>query len=428
MFAPNYVRNMTLIAPVDTGAWDPACNTSLQSKFQREQGSCNAANESACNDDAPQRISCDWRHGICTDATKDRQLCKHQATETTCNSATGIQRDTDMFNSGKAITSNDWWNLLLSNSGCSWSSEAQRCTDFQCAQLTTEHACNASSNASSSMEGQPKKCTWTDSMCKQVTPDIFCNDTHKWLTIGGPPMPGIDPKTQCESPTPWIKGLCQFVPPSEHHRSGANVSGGGHCVPVSCNDMTVAQQCHAHGQSASSTFYCAWDVNSKSCIEYDGNCTLLPDKNACKAQQGCVWGITNTSEQPVCHAGPGHRTASFGGEQFNCSFEHWKYPDQLALGTPTHYYHILEAGVSIWADNSSSVQLGTLFGRMAAPHHFNITSAEVFKYWEANIAGNPIYPDAIKMMVGSFGELFGTSLGEGEFSFWQAATAHTVLL
>jgi hypothetical protein len=81
------------------------------------------------------------------------------------------------------------------------------------------------------------------------------------------------------------------------------------------------------------------------------------------------------------------------------------------LGTPTDYYHILEAGVSIWTNNVSATNLGTLFGRMAAPKHFNITGAEVFRYWEANIAGAPLYPDGIKMLVGSFGDLFGTMLG-----------------
>jgi hypothetical protein len=38
IFSPEYVRNMTLIAPVDTGAWDPQCNSSLQTRFNRMQG------------------------------------------------------------------------------------------------------------------------------------------------------------------------------------------------------------------------------------------------------------------------------------------------------------------------------------------------------------------------------------------------------
>jgi hypothetical protein len=53
----------------------------------------------------------------------------------------------------------------------------------------------------------------------------------------------------------------------------------------------------------------------------------------------------------------------------------------------------------------------TMFGRMAAPKQFNITGQEIFRYWEANIAGAPLYPDGIKMLVGSFAGLFGTSLG-----------------
>lgn len=85
------------------------------------------------------------------------------------------------------------------------------------------------------------------------------------------------------------------------------------------------------------------------------------------------------------------------GRRRRRSFEHWKYPDKLPLGTPTHYHHTLEAGVGIWVDNSSAYQLGTLFGRMAAPTQFNITSSEIFKYWEANVAGAPLYPDGIKV-------------------------------
>ena len=48
---------------------------------------------------------------------------------------------------------------------------------------------------------------------------------------------------------------------------------------------------------------------------------------------------------------------------------------------------------------------------MAAPKQFNITAEEIFRYWEANIAGAPLFPDGIKMLVGSFAGLFGTRLG-----------------
>jgi hypothetical protein len=36
----------------------------------------------------------------------------------------------------------------------------------------------------------------------------------------------------------------------------------------------------------------------------------------------------------------------------------------------------------------------------------------VFRYWEANIAGAPLFPAGIKMLVGSFKDLFGTPGGQ----------------
>ena len=33
--------------------------------------------------------------------------------------------------------------------------------------------------------------------------------------------------------------------------------------------------------------------------------------------------------------------------------------------------------------------------------------AEIFRYWEANIAGAPLFPQGVRMLVGAFGTLFG---------------------
>lgn len=49
---------------------------------------------------------------------------------------------------------------------------------------------------------------------------------------------------------------------------------------------------------------------------------------------------------------------------------------------------------------------------MAEPYGATgITPQEIFKYWEANIAGAPYFPTGIKMLVGSFAKLFGTADG-----------------
>jgi hypothetical protein len=79
-----------------------------------------------------------------------------------------------------------------------------------------------------------------------------------------------------------------------------------------------------------------------------------------------------------------------------------------------HNHHILEAGVRIWGEKGTSTpgkELGTLFRRMYEPKGVNISGAEVFKYWEAMIAGAPLYPQGVKLMVGSFPLLFGAEIG-----------------
>ena len=88
-----------------------------------------------------------------------------------------------------------------------------------------------------------------------------------------------------------------------------------------------------------------------------------------------------------------------------------KGPGKLTLGTAEHYYHTLAGGVNVWTDSSPGSQLGVLVRRMAEPYSTNISQQEIFKYWEAMLAGQPLFPDGIKMLVGSFSQLFGTENG-----------------
>ena len=52
IFTPSYVRNMTLIAPIDTGAWEGECNTTDRQNFEQADDVKTCAmvrNESSCN-------------------------------------------------------------------------------------------------------------------------------------------------------------------------------------------------------------------------------------------------------------------------------------------------------------------------------------------------------------------------------------------
>eukprot|EP01043_Picozoa_sp_COSAG02_P046183 COSAG02_NODE_4297_length_5538_cov_3.544402_5_plen_791_part_00 len=447
IFMPSYVRNMTLIAPVDTGAWDPQCNSTLQSKFNRGAGGvdvCQADNASTCNDDAPQRIQCDWRRNGCVDTFVDRELCPTQITEQECKVAQGKSFDDNWFNNGQARTTATWWGYILRETGCRWALGA--CSDFECSALKTKRACNASSRSHfnrsnpATFEEITHKCIWRDAVaagggsqgqqlhaqqgqCVAITPDMWCADPKQreeffHVPPGALVPPGASEKVKCEALPNVFSGLCRYSNTNTSERvssSHAADSSGveGRCMATECADLTTAEDCSRYSTKKTTAISCAWDHMKQTCLEYGGNCNVLPDRSTCVAEMGCLWSATNVSHgKAVCHAGKGHVIPGINaGDTFNCSFEHWKYPDNLVLGTPTHYYHILEAGVSIWTNNVSAANLGTLFGRMAAPKQFNITGAEVFRYWEANIAGAPLYPDGIKMLVGSFGDLFGTILG-----------------
>eukprot|EP01044_Picomonas_judraskeda_P029226 COSAG03_NODE_10031_length_677_cov_1.053633_1_plen_109_part_10 len=108
------------------------------------------------------------------------------------------------------------------------------------------------------------------------------------------------------------------------------------------------------------------------------------------------------------------------GWTFNCSNAAWYgrpdgdgpripngSPGELTLGTPAHYYHTIAAGVSVWNDSAPATQLGVMVRRMAEPYGATgITPQEIFKYYEANIAGAPYFPAGVKMLVGSFAKLF----------------------
>ena len=74
-------------------------------------------------------------------------------------------------------------------------------------------------------------------------------------------------------------------------------------------------------------------------------------------------------------------------------------------GTLEHYNHLILASVRWW--NQSIVDgLAPTFTRMYDPTSLNISSAEWFHYWEADIAGTVSYPTGIKMVVGTFRSLF----------------------
>lgn len=110
----------------------------------------------------------------------------------------------------------------------------------------------------------------------------------------------------------------------------------------------------------------------------------------------------------------GSRLALQPGRNENCTG--WN-PQQV--GTLDYHDHIILAGLDTWtADGSSRVdQAYELFARSpladggypALPPQ---TTTSVRKYYEANILGNPGYPDGVRFLVAVFSEHFGAATGE----------------
>ena len=430
IFSPDYVHNMTLIAPADTGAWDPSCNKSESNAFNGspENFVCSKLqNESACDDQKRKGGSpCDWRRGSCVNTVTDRQLCSHQTTVTECANATGV---TSSYTQ-KDRTPDDWWFLILHSSGCSWdASEGGKCVPFDCGLLATFSACNATLKSN---YPDQEHCIWKNfsgsssqggsggGKCVAVTDDLFCNGTGISKAFGGAPVPGMSAAEKCAQafgPGEGKYDLCRWMPSPEAPKNETNTTG--RCVVNKCKTLTSSDECSRYN-TADDIVECVWDTSPNggslptagSCVEYDGNCTLLADEPICDlANETCAWGATNTSTVPVCHQKNGTSPPSSGGFEFNCSDDVWP---GLVLGTPKSFHHILEAGVRMWGHGqggSPGTQLGTMFRRMAEPTHTNITGTQIFKYWEAMIAGAPLYPIGIKMLVGSFPLLFGQPLG-----------------
>ena len=90
---------MTLIAPIDTGAWEGSCNSSFGKGGMMNPGAnpcTKLETEEQCNGDggAPPSASrlnkaCDWRGGRCVDTAIERKECRVARTQAECARALG---------------------------------------------------------------------------------------------------------------------------------------------------------------------------------------------------------------------------------------------------------------------------------------------------------------------------------------------------
>ena len=116
--------------------------------------------------------------------------------------------------------------------------------------------------------------------------------------------------------------------------------------------------------------------------------------------------------------------AGEGGAESKAGPVPWSTPPRLGcagwdrtVGTLDHYYHLFLPNARLWANSSGSdisvqSQLGNRLCRLLSPSTMQLTGIETLHYWEAAVGGTPVYPQAVKMIIGDFAELFGTPRGQ----------------
>jgi hypothetical protein len=81
-----------------------------------------------------------------------------------------------------------------------------------------------------------------------------------------------------------------------------------------------------------------------------------------------------------------------------------------SVGTLEHFDHLILYNHYFWSGNLN-VTMARLFGDTPAVRLAAVDRNSTIEYLEPDIAGEALYPSAIKMMIGSFADLFGTPKG-----------------
>eukprot|EP01048_Picozoa_sp_COSAG05_P015580 COSAG05_NODE_1891_length_3884_cov_5.929450_1_plen_729_part_00 len=326
IFAPSFVRNMTLIAPIDTGAWQGECNRSMYGgntwQWAENPHFCDdVANQSTCNDGSLAHAPCDWRSvpapppppayeptswsgeiispptpPRCVNALSERQRCFNAATAEECAQAQGLQPPYT-----PAKNSSDWWARILRPSGCFWrnatppstsivtaTSAGQNgtCEEFRCeAAATTAAACHALARHRGYSHSENCKWDTTQGSCVALTEADVCAKAIVPPPPPPPPPPGIPPPppfpqqpvAQRCADSMGEAGLCRYD--TTDHTQNSN----GSCVPLICSRIADATTClqlqnqstQSGGGGGEPLISCAWRPSVNACVEFDGDCTKL---------------------------------------------------------------------------------------------------------------------------------------------------------
>ena len=80
------------------------------------------------------------------------------------------------------------------------------------------------------------------------------------------------------------------------------------------------------------------------------------------------------------------------------------------LGSLDHFDHLLLQNHFFWGGNLQ-ITIARLFGETAEVRATAVEKNDTLMYLEPDVAGVALYPSSIKMLIGSFSDLFGTEKG-----------------
>lgn len=114
--------------------------------------------------------------------------------------------------------------------------------------------------------------------------------------------------------------------------------------------------------------------------------------------------------QHICYE---NNSAPWFSKNFTCS----AWPKPYTLGTLQAFDHVILANAIMWQDQlgqgSAKIALAKVFSRMFGQWgKYPVNSSNILTYWESDFQGAVLYPQGVRMVVGSFSELFGTHYGK----------------
>lgn len=318
---------MTLIAPIDTGAWEGSCNESMGNQMNQNVDPCaSIETEQACNANSEMLKICDWRGGRCINTAKERKECRLVTVRYECDRAPGPDNPfQNNWGEPPHFTRSQLFEQATFDGGCSWNISSGKCEDFSCSSAPTEQGCTIlrypllNRSDPDQNKNPPRHCVWKNGSalaaggaCEKEAPADFCTQA----AIAPPPSPPMpqpgppSPPMPQESPRDLCDGydasrICLWTDPTDN-----GTDGKGRCVPLRCEQIKNQTICLQHqSQPESDSISCSWvpgepdNVGGEGaggeaghCISFGDNCTKLETKAACGlANQTCSWNRTKGS-------------------------------------------------------------------------------------------------------------------------------------